>query len=216
MAKLPTWWSTLTLRALVIGALLGGCFCIISLKLSLTTGGEWAGGGRSCRRGKQAFKRGTAVSLAWGGWLCSMDAAGGARSPQPSVSPPQPAVIPPASPSPPACSLFPPFPEPQRHEPHCSPLPFNPYAVIPSLNIAAGLLGFFLLKSLAKGLDWAKAPIKFNPPLTAQEVTVIQVRMGAFVCLFTWPVSDSTGQQGTCNTPPQLRRRVKPRAGMLL
>ena len=97
-----------------------------------------------------------------------------------------------------------------------SPLPFNPYAVIPSLNIAAGLLGFFLLKSLAKGLDWAKAPIKFNPPLTAQEVTVIQVRMGAFVCLFTWPVSDSTGQQGTCNTPPQLRRRVKPRAGMLL
>ncbi|PRW60807.1 putative metal-nicotianamine transporter YSL6 [Chlorella sorokiniana] len=84
VAKLPTWRSTLTLRALVIGALLGGCFCIISLKLSLTTG------------------------------------------------------------------------------------------VIPSLNIAAGLLGFFFLKSLAKGLDWAKLPVKFNPPLTAQEVTVIQ------------------------------------------
>lgn len=39
VAKLPRWQSTLTLRALLIGALLGGCFCIISLKLSLTTGG---------------------------------------------------------------------------------------------------------------------------------------------------------------------------------
>lgn len=91
-----------------------------------------------------------------------------------------------------------------------------PPAVIPSLNIAAGLLGFFLLKSLAKGLDWAKAPIKFNPPLTAQEVTVIQVRMGASAHRFTWPVSDITGQQGTRNTAPQLWRRVKPRARMLL
>ena len=59
----------------------------------------------------------------------------------------------------------------------------SPRAVIPSLNIAAGLLGFFLLKSLAKGLDWAKLPVRLNPPLTAQEVTVIQVR--ALSCVLT-------------------------------
>lgn len=94
VAKLPRWQSTLTIRALVIGAILGACFSIISLKLGLTTG------------------------------------------------------------------------------------------VIPSLNIAAGLLGFFFLKSLAKGLDYAKLPVKFNPPLSAQEVTVIQVR-GAALCYAT-------------------------------
>lgn len=39
MAKLPRWQSTLTVRALLIGAVLGACFSIISLKLGLTTGG---------------------------------------------------------------------------------------------------------------------------------------------------------------------------------
>lgn len=81
MAKLPRWQSTVTVRALFIGAVLGACFSIISLKLGLTTG------------------------------------------------------------------------------------------VIPSLNIAAGLLGFFFLGGLSRLLRLVRIN---GQELTAQEVTVIQ------------------------------------------
>lgn len=45
MAKLPRWQSTVTVRALFIGAVLGACFSIISLKLGLTTGAGRAAAG---------------------------------------------------------------------------------------------------------------------------------------------------------------------------
>ena len=102
VAKLPRWQQTLTIRALVIGAILGACFSIISLKLGLTTGGEW-------------------------GWA-------GCAGLEPCCRPRQ-------RPEPAAVDLL--------LLPSCTAL--RPPAVIPSLNIAAGLLGFFFLKSLAKG-----------------------------------------------------------------
>ena len=87
--------------------------------------------------------------------------------------------------------------------------PFNT-AVIPSLNIAAGLLGFFLLKSWAKGMDWAKLPVRMNPPLTAQEVTVIQVRPAAG-CLGSCPAYQCM-QLAPCNVVVRLAG-AEPRSG---
>ena len=153
VAKLPSWRSTLTLRALLIGALLGACFCIISLKLGLTTGGAAAGGPAALR----------CATLCCAMLRCLLLA---------SLLPPPLQHL--SDPSCRPCHACPPTPHPLV--PPTSARAATHPAVIPSLNIAAGLLGFFFLKGVAKGADWAKLPVKLNPPLSAQEVTVIQVR----------------------------------------
>lgn len=112
VAKLPPWRSTITPRALLIGAVLGAAFSIISLKLGLTTG------------------------------------------------------------------------------------------VIPSLNIAAGLLGYFFLGGLSKFL----AALKIGgQPMTRQEVTVIQT------CTVACYGMAFNGGFGTCECGGRARRRRRRR-----
>ena len=128
VAKLPVWHSTLTVRALLIAAVLGATFSIMSLKLGLTTGGD-------CSDGAQGVdcSHGSLRTQCWC-WL----------------------------PPPPSHPLF-------LSPTHARMLFLS--AVIPSLNVAAGLLGYSFLGVLSKFLRVLKIGGK---PVTPQEVTVIQ------------------------------------------
>lgn len=72
--RVPHWREALTLRAAFAACLVGSIFCIVSLKLGLTSGGErapacWLGRRwrRSCNRGDTAWPawRPTAPTHAW-------------------------------------------------------------------------------------------------------------------------------------------------------